>query len=192
MKRLIFWPVVAFFAVMASGVHADVVVTLQPSASPIELNGVDDPFALDIVISNPDGDEVRSWVLDLYYDPAVFEPIAFVAGAYIPGVIGQQNLSFNDDGVNPDIAKVSVLNFGSGSSTAANGVLGTITLDAVGVSPGSTLFAAGDSKVLTQGGATLPSTFQDAVVEVNVPEPGMAMGGLVLMGLLARRRNRIA
>ncbi len=91
-------------AVFCGSAHADIAVSLTPNPSAVSLS---ESLVLDIEIINPDQIPVKSWMLDMSFDPGVFDATSFVLGSYITGVVPQANLAFEDDGLSPDIARVS-------------------------------------------------------------------------------------
>jgi len=175
---------------------ADITVSLVPVAASIALDGPDDPLVLDVLISNPDQVEIRSWFLDLSYDPAVFDPLAgmgtvptngFEIGDYIAGVTPQWNPAYEDDGSAPDVAKMGALNLGSGTGSAVSGWLGSVTLDATGLSPGSILSLTGE--LLDPNSSELTGVQYVSTSITVIPEPATVALLLGAGAVLLRRRR---
>jgi len=167
-------------------------ISLVPASPTVELDGMNDPLVLDVVISNPDALSVKSWSIDVGYDAAVFEPLpgigtapaqGFELGDYIPSVTPQWNPLYQ-----PGIARGGVLNFGASSGSSATGLLAQLTFDAVGLSAGSTLSLTGEV-ILLDGSSPAELSFAGTEVAV-VPEPVTVTG--LLLGLVACLRRRRA
>jgi len=175
---------------------APITISLVPANSTVELNVLNDPLIVDIQVSNPDQLSIKSWSLDLAFDPGVFDPIAnvgtvpaqgFELGSYIPGVSAIWNPDHESDGIAPDVARGGVLSFpGAGLGSDATGLLARIALDAIGLSAASDLSLSGE--VILDGGASATNVvFGSTQIEVT-PEP--ATGALLLAGLAFYRRRR--
>jgi len=177
-----------------------ITISLEPVSSEIALNGPHDPLVVDILISNPDELEVRSWSVDLCFDPDVFAPLAgtgspvppkgFELSDYIPGVVAQWNPLFESNGLAPDVARMGALNMGTTTGSAASGWLGRVALDAVGASPGSMLSFGVESSVLDPNSDPLPVVFEPTEVIVNLPEPATVLLVIAVGALGSRRRRR--
>ncbi len=195
----------ALCALAATQAQAVVTVSLVPQSTSIVLGGAGDPLVVDVTIDNPDGVQIRSWSLDLSFDPAVFEPLpamgsvpaaGFELGGYVPAVGGallpQWNDNYENNGVAPDVARAGLLNTGSGTGTAAAGLLAKIALDATSLSPGSQLSLTG--QLLMPGSVPVTDVvFVPAVITV-VPEPVapmlFALASMFLMRFLRARSRR--
>lgn len=175
-----------------------ITISLVPVSTEIEIDGLNDPLVIDVRIDNPEQELVKSWSLDLCFDPAVFDPLpgiglvpaqGFELGDYIPGAMGQWNNNYEANGVSPDIARMGALNFGTQTGSAVTGLLGQVSIDAIGTSPGSTLWLQGQI-ILFGGGAAENVVFQSSQIIVNTPEPATAI--LLLAGLcLCRRKSHL-
>jgi len=171
-------------------------ITLSPASSTVHLNGANDPLVLTIQISNPDALAIGSWAFDLSYDPAVFAPVSGIGTApaqglevdsYIPGAFATA-MTYNPSFA-PTIIRAGVLNFSGTSGNTANGVLGKLTLDAIGKSAGSSLSLLGTSEVLLSSGLAVQGIVYNPCQVSVTPEPA-SMGLLLLgaIGLIRRRR----
>jgi len=190
---------VAVLAVLVPSLEAwatePITVSLIPVSTQVDLDGPNDPLVIDVQIDNPDQLPVKSWSLDLYFDSAVFDPLpgigsvpaqGFELGDYILGVMGQWNNNYEANGVSPDVARMGALNFGTQTGSAVTGLLGSVSIDAIGMSPGSTLWLQG--QIVLAGGPAENVVFQSTEIVVNAPEPATAV--LVLAGLCLFRRWR--
>jgi len=181
-------PLVARYPVLASLL---VVLVCAPAAGAAISSG--GSVSVDILIHNPDRIPVKSWTLDLAFDPAVLDASAFLAESYVPlPVMNAVNLDKEADGVDPDIAKVGVLNVSGSFGTAVDGVLGTVTFDGVGYGATPIFIATTgpgiESVLLDTSGADIPGVqFGSTSVEV-VPEPTVL--GLLAAGTFALIRRR--
>jgi len=178
---------------------ASITISLVPANSTVQLGGAYDPVVLALEISNPDQLAIKSWSLDVAYDPAVFEPLpgigtvpaqGFELGNYIPSVTPQWNPTFESDNIAPDVARGGVVNFAFTSGNDVSGVLAQLAFDAVGLGTGSTLSLSGEI-ILSSGAEVTDVVFLPAQVDVvEVPEPA-TLGGLMLgWAVIAYRRRR--
>jgi hypothetical protein len=190
--------------VSASTATAAITVSIVPASSTVYLDGANDPLVLTLQISNPEQLAVRGWILDLLYDPAVFEPITgkgtvssegFELGSYIPGFSTMDPTVYwspfvEHDYVAPDIARAFIVNFGSSTGNALTGVLCFLALDATGPSPSTTISIGGISEIELDTGPASDVVFNPVQITVlDVPEPTcLMMLGLGLAGLVRRRR----
>ena len=174
----------------SSVAQAAITVSLLPAATEIDES---DSVLVDIHISNPDQTPVKSWTLDLAFDPLVLDVSAFQAGLYVPHpVMPTVNLDKEADGTDPDIARVGVLNLSALFGTATDGVLGTVTFDGVGSGTSSVVVALTgpgiESVLLDPNSLELPVQFVGTSIDVT-PEPAtvclLVVGGLALV----RRRS---
>jgi len=175
----------------SSLVQAAITVSLMPAETEISDGG---SVVVDIHISNPDQISIKSWTLDLAFDPSVLDASLFAAGSYVPSpVMPAVNLDKDADGMDPDIAKVGVLNLSGSFGTAVDGVLGTVTFDGIASGTSAILIATVgpgiESVLLDPSGLELFGVeFVGTSIEVT-PEPAticlMAAGGLALI----RRRS---
>ncbi len=169
---------------------AAISVSLQPDQAQIDIG---ESVVVDINVSNPDQTGVKSWTVDLAFDPAVLDPTAFQTGPYISGVVAAMNLSLDDDGTNPDTARVGVINFSGTFGSDTTGLLGSVTFLGVGSgeSPVTILTGSGDQTALLDiTSAEIPGVLYSGT-SITVPEPCtllvLAGGG---MALLRRKRRR--
>jgi len=167
---------------------ASITISLVPTSSTVQLDGLNDPLIFDVLIANPDEVSVKSWSLDFFYDPAVFQPLpgvgtvpteGFELGPYIPGVSGQWNPNYE-----------KALNFGSGLGSAPTGMLAKVAFDAIGLSDSSAMWLNGEI-ILSTGVAASGVVFEPAQVTV-VPEPATFLGVMLVCGWIVGRRRRAA
>jgi len=160
-----------------------ITVSPVPVSTEIQLNGLNDPLIIDIQITNPDPQAIKSWSLDLYFDPVVFDPLygigtvseqGFELGDYIPDVIGMWNPNYESNGVSPDVARMGALNIGTGVGSDPTGLLARVALDVLSLSPGSTLWLQGQL-ILAGGGGEAPDVIFEStqVIVTENPPPTM-------------------
>ncbi len=180
-------------SVVSASASGGIVVSLdQPVPPQIWVNN---SATIDITISNPDNIPVKSWTMDLSFDPDVVDVTGFLVGGYIPGVVPQANLDFENDGVAPDIARLGALNFSGTTGSDASGLLGQVTLLGIGEGQNSPLTITGD--LLDAAGSSIGEiTFTGTEITVETPEPMticiIAMGGLTLITKRPRFRRPAA
>ena len=191
----------AFMMRLGAGyTHAALItVSLVPTSSTVQLDGVNDPLIFDVLIANPDEVSIRSWALDFFYDPDVFQPLpgigtvpteGFELGTYISDVSGQWSPNYENDGVAPDFARGGAVNFGSSVGSASTGLLAKVAFDAVGLGESSEMWLNGEI-MLSTGVAATGVVFESAQVTV-VPEPATFLGVMMGCGCVLRRRRRTA
>jgi len=186
----------SFVPSLSALAEASITVSLEPANTTIEIDGANDPLVIDICIDNPDQQLIRSWSLDLYFDPAVFEPRSGVGsvptqgleiGDYIPSVVGQWNPYYESNGASPDVARMGALNFGTQTGSALIGLLSQVSLDVIGTSTSSPLWLQGQI-ILNDNSEADNVVFQSTQIVVNTPEPATVL--LLLAGLSLYRRQR--
>lgn len=190
----------AFMTILGTGyTHAALItISLVPTSSTVQLDGVNDPLIFDVLIANPDEVSVKSWSLDFFYDPAVFQPLpgagtvpteGFELGPYISNVVPQWNPNYEKNGIAPDVARGGAVNFGSSVGSAPTGLLAKVAFDAVGLGDSSEMWLNGE--IMLSTGAATGVVFEPAQVTV-VPEPITFLGMMLGCGWVLGRRRRAA
>ena len=191
-------------SVSASTATAAITVSIVPASSTVYHDGANDPLVLTLQISNPEQLAVKSWSLDVYYDPAVFDPIAnkgtvplqgFELGSYVPGFSTMDSSvywspTYEHNLVAPDITRSALLQSGTNSGNAVTGTLCWLAFDVIGTSSGSTLYIGGDTTIiLSNNDEIIPVSDPVQITVLEVPEPTcLMMLGLGLAGLIRLRR----
>ena len=174
---------------------AAITVSVVSGASTIDLDGPNDPLILTLEIANPDQLAIKSWSLDLTYDPGIFDPIlgigtvptqGFELGTYIPSVSSVYNPTYEHNGIAPDKERMGVTNYAGTSGNATSGTLAKVAFDAIGM--GNNTFSISSGTIILSDGSVASGVIYNPVTVTVTPEPG-CMGLLLLgaMGLIRRR-----